>query len=315
MVRFSTQFTYESGATPTSPPTSAPTSASPTPTVSTPPVSTPPTSPGPSPVKACTDPSFTTTSTDNNGDGRTFADHDGSGEYFVHNNMWNNHTGAGPTGTYTMRVCDYDNWTEDVTQRPSTVSPGAVRAYPNVHRDYNDAPLSSIQRVRFAASDPECAGCIYNVAFDAWLDDGFSHELMIWTRNWGQRPGNQLGTETIDGRQWQVWRSGSGDGGIMTYVAVVPEKFGSINFQAFVNNTRAHGWQVETTWQVDYGVETVDLDSSTNPGASQRFHFTDFQIFETGEAAALALEQPRTLTADQVKAKKAFKAKYDHRYR
>ena len=45
--------------------------------------------------------------------------------------------------------------------------------------------------------------------------------MMIWTDNWDQRPaGNMDGTVTFGGQQYQVWRSGSGDGGIFTYLSV-----------------------------------------------------------------------------------------------
>ncbi len=150
----------------------------------------------------------------------------------------------------------------------------SVQTYPNVHRDYNDTPLSQIQSARFAATGPHCSGCIWNIAFDIWIGDGFSHELMIWTENWGQRPaGNQIGTTTIGGQQYQVWRSGSGDGGIITYLSVTPQTSGTMPLAAFFADVRARGWTPTTTWQVDYGVEIVDTN-----GNPERFDFTDFYV-------------------------------------
>ena len=149
-----------------------------------------------------------------------------------------------------------------------------MQTYPNVHRDYNDISLSQIQSARFAATGPHCAGCIWNIGFDIWIGDGFSHELMIWTENWNQRPaGNQVGTTTIGGHQYTVWRNSSGDGGIITYLSVTPQTSGTMPLALFFADVRARGWTPTTTWQVDYGVEVVDTN-----GNPERFDFTDFSI-------------------------------------
>jgi hypothetical protein len=201
----------------------------------------------------------------------------------VHNNMWNNHSGAGPTGTYTLNACNYDNWYEIARQQPSTVSPGAVRAYPNVHKDYNDVPLSSVYSARFAHNTTQVSGMIWNVAFDVWINDGFDNELMIWTENLGQRPaGNVVGNVTIGGKAYQLWRDGSGTGGIFTYVSVEPQRSGTMPLGSFFADLQTRGWLEpragggpDTTWQVDYGVEVV----STN-GVDHRWNFNDFEMFD-----------------------------------
>jgi len=266
-------FTTSSEATPTPTPTSSSPSPSPTPTPTSPSPSLSPTpaptssSPSPSPPPppppgGCTD-GVTVTE----GDGRSFFEPDGS-EYYVHNNNWNDTAG----GNSVITACDYNNWYL-VSDTPDH-SDLSVQTYPNVHRDYNDIPLSQIQSARFAATGPHCAGCIWNIAFDIWIGDGFSHELMIWTENWGQRPaGNQVGTTTIGGQQYQVWRSGSGDDGIITYVSITPQLSGTMPLAAFFADVRARGWTPTTTWQVDYGVEIVDTN-----GKPERFDFTDFFI-------------------------------------
>ena len=138
-----------------------------------------------------------------------------------------------------------------------------MQTYLNVHRDYNNRALSTISSARFAGSGPRCAGCIWNIAFDIWIGNDFSHELMIWTENWNQRPaGDMIGTTTIGGKQYQVWRSGSGDGGILTYVSVTPQLSGTMPLAAFFADVRARGWTPTTTWQVDYGVEVVDTNGT-----------------------------------------------------
>jgi hypothetical protein len=118
----------------------------------------------------------------------------------------------------------------------------------------------------------------WNAAFDIWIGDGFQNELMIWTENHGQTPaGTRLPDATIGGKTYQVWKSGgiSSQGGIFTYVSVPAQKFGTMPLQLFFADLAARNWirGAATTWQVDYGVETVDTN-----GAPWRFNVTDFLI-------------------------------------
>ncbi|MFI5690377.1 hypothetical protein ACIA58_00935 [Kribbella sp. NPDC051586] len=257
-------------ATPTKPPTTTTPTATPTHTTTTPtkpptstttaPTTTTPTSTG-SPSATCTNPSFVTTSTNNQGDGRTF------GAYYVHNNMWNN-----DNGTYTLSACNYNNWFLDVTQ-PKPGDNG-VQAYPNVHKDYNDVALSKIQSAKFAASTPaNCSACVYDVAFDVWVGDGLNNELMIWTDNKGQTPaGRKSGTVTFGGFTYDVWH----EDGYTAYVSQVTQKSGTMPLASFFNDMATRGWAPkQTTWQVDYGVEVVSTGNT-----KQRFNFTDFSIQE-----------------------------------
>jgi hypothetical protein len=203
------------------------------------------------------------------GAGRSF------GEYFVHNNNWNDNYG----GTHVIHACDADDWYADVNI--PNHSDNAVEAYLNVHKDYDNEPLANIQSGTFAAEGPQVAGTIWNMAWDIWMGSGndgspFSHELMIWTENFGQRPaGNQVGTTVIGGFTYEVWRLGSGDGGIITYLSTVPQRSGTMPLAEFFADVRARGWTPTTTWQVDFGVETVDTN-----GTTQRFTFTGFSIVE-----------------------------------
>jgi hypothetical protein len=234
----------------------------PTPTPTVTPTVTPTPTPTPTPPAQCTNPD-----TISEGAGRSYFEADGS-EYFVHNNNWNDNYG----GTHVIRACNYNSWTVDVNV--PNHSDNAVEAYPNVHRDYNDVALSTITSARFAGVGPKCAGCVYNTAFDIWIGSGFTHELMIWTENFGQRPaGSQIATATIGGHSYQVWRSGSGDGGILSYVSVPEQLSGTMPLSLFFADARARGWTPTTTWQVDFGVETVDTN-----GTTQRFTFSDFFI-------------------------------------
>ena len=190
------------------------------------------------------------------------------GEYLIHNNNWNDDAG----GNTVITACDYDNWYL-ISDTPNH-SDMSVQTYPNVHRDYNNVAVTKITSARFAATGPRCTGCVYNIAFDVWMGSGLSHELMIWTDNWGQRPiGDIVDTVTIGGHEYQVWRYGSGDGGVFTYLSTTPQLSGDMPLSEFFKDVQNRGWNVATTWQVDYGVEIVDTN-----GNPERFDFTDFAI-------------------------------------
>ena len=249
-------------ATTTKPAPAATTTAPvPPPTTTAPPTTSAPTATATSP-KTCTN-----GDTIKEGVAASYSEADG-GEYFIHNNNWNDDAG----GNTVITACDYDNWYL-ISDTPNH-SDMSVQTYPNVHRDYNNVPLTRITSARFAATGPRCSGCVYNIAFDVWLGSGFSHELMIWTDNWGQRPiGNIVDTVTIGGHEYQVWRSGSGDGGVFTYLSTTPQLSGDMPLSEFFKDVQNRGWKVTTTWQVDYGVEIVDTN-----GSPERFDFTDFAI-------------------------------------
>src|SRR5207342_3149482 len=163
----------------------------------------------------------------------------GGGEYLIHNNNWNDDAG----GNTVITACDYNNWYL-ISDTPNH-SDMSVQTYPNVHRDYNDVPLTRITSARFAGKGPRCSGCVYNIAFDVWLGSGFSHELMIWTDNWDQRPsGKIVDTVTIGGHEYQVWRSGSGDGGVLTYLSTTPQLSGDMPLSEFFKDVQNRGWKV-----------------------------------------------------------------------
>jgi hypothetical protein len=280
-------------ATTTVSPTSAPTSSEPTssaPTTKAPttaPTKTEPATTGPTKTAAPAPPTTTTapptssaptataTPPKNCTNGKTINEgglasysETGGGEYLIHNNNWNDNAG----GNTVITACNYNNWYL-ISNTPNH-SDLSVQTYPNVHRDYNNVALTRIKSARFAATGPRCSGCIYNIAFDVWLGSGLSHELMIWTDNWGQRPsGNKIDTVTIGGHQYEVWRSGSGDGGILTYLSTTPQVSGDMPLSEFFKDVQNRGWKVTTTWQVDYGVEIVDTN-----GKPERFDFTNFAI-------------------------------------
>ena len=68
------------------------------------------------------------------------------GEYFVHNNNWNDNYG----GDHTIVACEADNWYALVNV--PNHDDNTVEAYLNVHKDYDDEPLANITSATFAAA-------------------------------------------------------------------------------------------------------------------------------------------------------------------
>ena len=185
--------------------------------------------------------------------------------------MWNPSYGFGPE---TLYACSYRNWY--VTSR-QTNHDGAVLTYPNVHKDYNDVPISSFDTItsRFAATSPHVG--IYNVAYDIWLNgvatDG-STEVMIWTENYKQVPaGDQVATVNLGGRVYRVWKTSDN-----RYIAFVPTSVmtsGELNLLQMFKWLMSQGWlsSKSTVGQIDFGVEIVSTG-----GRDATFNFTDFSI-------------------------------------
>jgi hypothetical protein len=213
----------------------------------------------------CTSPVFTTS--DPNGGWS-------NGGYYVHNNMWNDDAGLGPE---TLYACSYRNWYVVSDQVDNA---GAVKTYPNVHKDYNNVALGSFAYLAttFAASTPHVG--IYNVAYDIWLNGvatSGSNEVMIWTENYKQVPaGTMADTVSLGGRSFSVWKTANN-----RYIAFVPASAitsGSLDLLELLNWIKAKGWipSNSTLGQVCYGVEIVSTG-----GASAKFTFTDFSISTT----------------------------------
>lgn len=196
------------------------------------------------------------------------------GGYYVHNNMWNSSSYA---VTETLRACSHDNWYV-VARADDAAGDGAVKTYPNVHKDFDHVRISSLPALtsRFAASSPHLG--IYNVAYDIWLNgvaEAGCTELMVWTENYKQTPGGRkVATATLGGRTYDVWRA-SWD---WQYVAFVPTSAvtsGSVDLLEILRWMTAQGWITTsaTLDQVCFGVEIVSTG-----GRDATFTFTDFSI-------------------------------------
>jgi len=220
--------------------------------------------PAPGPARG-TDPMFVTS--DRNGGWS-------HGGYYVHNNMWN--SAKYSPCTETLSAWSFDHW-QVVARMNNSTGDGAVKTYPNVHKDYDRVPLSSFTSLtsRFAAMGPHVG--IYNFAYDLWIN-GIARpgctEIMIWTENFNQVPGGRhVRDVTLGGRTYQVYkRAGS------SYIAFVPTAnftAGTLDLLEMVNWTIAQGWlpAESTVNQICFGVEIVSTDD-----AEATFAVTGFVI-------------------------------------
>jgi hypothetical protein len=199
------------------------------------------------------------------------------GDFIVHNNMWN-------AGSYKVsqstEACSYRSWNTTVTADDSR-GDGAVKTYPNVHKDYHDwgtgreRAWSSITSLRstFAATGPKTG--IYNIAYDIWMNGvPGNREIMIWTENHNQVPaGSRVATVTLSGISWDVWATGGNN--YLAFVPKAPLASGALDLKAMIDYLIAQGRVPanSTLGQVCFGVEVV----STN-GAPATFRFTDFSL-------------------------------------
>jgi hypothetical protein len=192
--------------------------------------------------------------------------------YYVDADTWN---AANYQVSQTMYVCDYGNWYV-IANMNNDKKDGAVKTYPNVHKDFSPSPkISSFTEMSscFAHTAPHVG--IYEFAYDIWLNgvaSSGSTEVMIWTDNYLQVPsGSAVETVTFDGRSYEVHRSGS----YIAFVATKNVTSGTLNLLSFFEHIISKGWipDTSTVSAIDYGVELV----STN-GMDARFEVNDFTL-------------------------------------
>lgn len=193
--------------------------------------------------------------------------------YFVFNNMWGIN---GYSVTQTLYACSYSDWYV-VANMNNNSGDGAVKTYPNSHRDFNNEPaISSLRSITSTFAETSPGAGIYEDAYDIWLNGiatSGSTEVMIWTENHGQTPsGSRQGTVTIDGRSWTVWKA---SGNYVAFVASSNFTSGTMNLLAFFQWIIGKGWipASSTLGQVDYGVELVSTNS-----VPATFTFSDFSV-------------------------------------
>jgi hypothetical protein len=192
--------------------------------------------------------------------------------FYVDTDTWN---AANYQVSQTMYVCDYNKWYV-VANMNNNTGDGAVKTYPNVHKDFSGAPqISSFSTMSssFAETAPHVG--IYEYAYDIWLNGiatNGSTEVMIWTDNYNQVPsGSVLETVVFDGQSYQVYKSGS----YIAFVDTTNVRSGTVNLLSFFNHIIAKGWipAASTVGAIDYGIELV----STN-GADATFQVDNFSL-------------------------------------
>jgi hypothetical protein len=185
------------------------------------------------------------------------------GGYYVHNNMWNSAKYIPCTST--LYAFSHDQW-RVVTKMNNKMGDGAVKTYPNVHRDYPSVPVGDFESITstFAETSPRVG--IYNVAFDLWINGIATPdctEIMIWTENFNQVPGGRYVEDAaFDGRTYKVYkRSGSG---YIAFVATANFTPGTVNLLDIMKWVMAKGWLSDKSKlnQICYGAEMVSTDDA-----------------------------------------------------
>jgi hypothetical protein len=95
----------------------------------------------------------------------------------------------------------------------------------------------------------------YDAAYDIWLDptpktNGVSQqEIMIWFNRQGsiQPIGSVVGTATVGGRSWEVWRGSNGSNAVVSYVSAEPITSWTFSVLDFINDTRDRG-AITNSW-------------------------------------------------------------------
>jgi Glycosyl hydrolase family 12 len=196
------------------------------------------------------------------------------GGYYVHNNLWN--SAKYTPCTSTLCASSFDDWYV-VARMNNKSGDGAVKTYPNVHKDYPNVPVRSFDSITstFAENSPHVG--IYNVTYDIWINGIATPdctEIMIWTENFKQTPGGHYVQElAVDGRTYKVYKRSNT--GYIAFVAKTNFTAGTVNLLEFMNWAIAKGWCSSNSIlnQICFGFETVSTDD-----ADGKFQVSTFSI-------------------------------------
>jgi cellulase/cellobiase CelA1 len=211
------------------------------------------------------------------------------GRYVVQNNRW------GTTAQQCINVTD--NGFSITQQQGSSPTNGAPVSYPSVFLGChytNCSPgtnlpmqVSQISSATSNISYNYVSGATYNASYDIWLDpspkrDGVNQmEIMIWFNRQGsiQPIGSSVGSATVAGRTWDVWRGNNGGNNVVSYLA--PSPINSWNFSVldFINDVRNRGaitnsWYLTSIqagfepWQGGAGLGVNSFSASVNGGGN-----------------------------------------------
>jgi chitodextrinase len=179
-----------------------------------------------------------------------------NGRYVVQNNRW---------GASTTQCIDVTANGFTITQaNHNNPTNGAPASYPSVFYGCHytncsagtNLPIqvSQISSATSSISYTYVSGATYNASYDIWLDpqprtDGQNGaEIMIWFNRQGsiQPIGSRVGTTTIGGRSWEVWRGNIG-WEVISYVAPSPITSWSFSVLDFINDVRNRG-AITNSW-------------------------------------------------------------------
>lgn len=186
-----------------------------------------------------------------------------TGGYYVHNNLWNSAKYSLCTSTLSAR--SHDNW-HVVARMNNKKGDGAVKVYPNVHKDYRSVPIGSFESIAssFAETSPRVG--IYNVAYDVWINGIASPgctEIMIWNENFNQTPGGKYVQDaSFGGRRYKVYKTANS--GYIAFVATTNFTSGTVDLLEMVKWVIAKGWLRgdSAVNQICFGFEIVSTDDA-----------------------------------------------------
>ncbi|MFC0527900.1 GH12 family glycosyl hydrolase domain-containing protein [Phytohabitans kaempferiae] len=178
------------------------------------------------------------------------------GRYVVQNNRW------GSSAEQCINVTD--TGFSIVSQQGSAATNGAPLSYPSVFLGCHYTNCSpgtnlpiQVSQIASATSNINYtySSGTYNASFDIWLDptprrDGVNQmEIMIWFNRQGpiQPIGSSIGTGTVGGRTWDVWRGSNGSNNVISYVAPSPITNWNFSVLDFINDIRNRG-AITNSW-------------------------------------------------------------------
>jgi hypothetical protein len=191
--------------------------------------------------------------------------------YYVSADTWN--FGPYPGSREKLYICNFNNWYAKVDVNDNN-GDGAVKTYPNVHKDYSSPAVRSFRKIAstFAHTAPRRGAWDY--AYDIWLN-GLNDELMIWTQSRGRQahvPGiPTVGHASIGGVRYTIHHTG----GYTAYDMRRTHTSGRVPLLAIMKNAMSRGLipRSATLAQIDYGVEVCDTGS-----ISTKFQVNNFSI-------------------------------------
>jgi len=178
------------------------------------------------------------------------------GRYVVQNNRW------GSSAQQCINVTD--SGFSITTQQGSAPTNGAPLSYPSVfvgchYTNCSPGTNLPIQVSQISSATSSIgygfASGTYNASYDIWLDpsprtDGVNQmEIMIWFNRQGpiQPIGSVVGTATVGGRTWEVWRGSNGANNVISYVAPSPIASWSFSVLDFIADVRSRG-AITNSW-------------------------------------------------------------------